>query len=169
MRNRVEMAIAILIPFSFLPPLQPSSHTFRFSVRLFSTSSSVDIRPFQKLIEAVPYRAKSKALDDYQLGALNPTFAFFLPEKKGLHVSQRRLKSPTGDIVLMGLEVTAPCDHQSCAFQTWCNETGICGHDYCLTQQVCKLPRLRSGAHCRHSDCPSLLRCQRSNMSVPAT
>lgn len=29
--------------------------------------------------EAVPYRAKSKALDDYQLGVLNPTFACKLP------------------------------------------------------------------------------------------
>jgi hypothetical protein len=91
----------------------------------------------------------------------------FIPGKKGLYVSQQRPKSPIGYIVLMGLEAKAPCDHRSCAFQTWCNETGACSHDCCLTEQVCKLPRLRAGAHCGHSECPSLLRCQRSHLSTP--
>ncbi|KAI8345441.1 hypothetical protein B0O80DRAFT_452395 [Mortierella sp. GBAus27b] len=119
---------------------------------------SVTAKPFQKLSEDVSCWVRSPEWREFRFSLVLTTYVYQTAEGDFLTHD-----CPDGSVpfaVLYGLEATPACDHTDCLGQTWCTESGNCTHVYCEDEPVCGLPWLRTGQHCGHARCYSLLQCR---------
>lgn len=150
------------------------------------------LSPPSVLVQAVQHNIRSPEWDGYQFGILESTyvckslrplalvqisvsvdsltpFSSIVSEDNVLYLTQQRPPTSVPSIILYGKGVKSACGHKGCSAQSWCSETGVCSHPYCRQHKECRLPWPRSGDHCGHDRCYSLLVCRRIKSQLRST